>query len=138
MTFATEGATGVPDETRICQNAFARCAPKAIRMPRVVHSLDDSADDERLAFAATRGKQNVEIVLAILALLKLEKYTVFERLKALCTDEAPSVPGFLAAIDDLFILAESLATLRTTLLAFRYSIVGRYERSRPFHIRHTH
>ena len=50
-------------------------------MPGVVHSLDDSPNDERLAFATTGGKQDVKVVLAILALLELEENPVFERLQ---------------------------------------------------------
>ena len=50
-------------------------------MPRIVHGFDDAPDDERFTFAAARGKQNVEVVLAILALLKLEEYAIFKRLK---------------------------------------------------------
>lgn len=119
MAFAAEGAAGVPDEASVGQHAFARGASKAIRMPGVVHSLDDSPNDERLAFATTGGKQDVKVVLAILALLELEENPVFERLKALCADKASSVPGFLAAIDDLLIIAESFAALRTTLIASR-------------------
>ena len=49
-------------------------------MPRIIHSFNDASNDERLAVAATRGKQNVEVVLAILALLKLEEYPIFKRL----------------------------------------------------------
>ena len=37
-------------------------------------------------------------------------------LKALSADETSGMPGFLAAIDDLLIIAESLAALRTTLI----------------------
>ena len=54
--------------------------PETIWMPGVVHGLDDPPDDEGLAFATARGKQNIEIVLAILALLKLKENTIFERL----------------------------------------------------------
>ena len=49
-------------------------------MPRIIHGFYDASNDERLAIAATRSKQNVEVVLAILALLKLEEYPIFKRL----------------------------------------------------------
>ena len=47
-------------------------------MPGVIHGFDDASDDEGLAFAAARGEEDVEIVLAILALFKLEKHSVLE------------------------------------------------------------
>jgi len=116
VTFAAEGAAGVADETRVSQHTIATRTPETLWMPRIVHCFDDAPDDERFTFAAARGKQNVEVVLAILALLKLEEYAIFKRLKTLSADETSGMPGFLAAIDDLLIIAESLAALRTTLI----------------------
>ena len=46
-------------------------------------------------------------------------------LKALCADEAPGVPGFLAAVDDLLVFAESFAALRTTLIATAKAVLVR-------------
>ena len=52
-------------------------------------------------------------------------------LKALCADETSGVPSFLAAIDDLFIVAESLAALRTMLIAPRKPVLMRLQKTAP-------
>lgn len=52
-------------------------------MPVGVHGLDDAADDEFAAFSATGGKENVEVMLAVLAALEFVKDAVAELLEAL-------------------------------------------------------
>ena len=49
-------------------------------MPGDIHSFDDSADDESLAFGTARGKENVEVRLAVFPTFELVENSIFERL----------------------------------------------------------
>lgn len=58
-------------------------------MPVGVHRLDDAPDDKLATLAATWRKEHLEVVLAVLAILKLVEDTIFERAEALSTTEKP-------------------------------------------------
>lgn len=109
VTLPTEGAVGVSHEAGVGEHDAAQFALKTLRMPVVVHGLDHPSDDEIIATSATRSKQNVEIVFAILASLKFVKYSFGKRLEALSTDETLGVPYFATRVHYLFMDSESFS-----------------------------
>lgn len=89
VALVAESTTGIPYEAGVGQLHGAHLTLKALGMPVGVHRLDDAADDKLATLAATRREQHLEVVLAVLAVLKLVEDTVFERAEALGTTEKP-------------------------------------------------
>lgn len=89
VALVAEGAAGVPYEARVGQLHGAHLALEALGVPVGVHRLDDAADDELAALAATGREQHLEVVLAVLAALELVEDAVFERAEALGATENP-------------------------------------------------
>lgn len=82
----------VPQEANIGKLLAASLAKEALRVPARIHRLDHTPDDELTAFVAARRVQYVEVVLTVLASLKLEIDTIRERFQALRADKAVGVP----------------------------------------------
>ncbi len=70
-------------KAEVCQLLAAHLAGEALWVPGGVHGLDHPPDDELAALGTARGKEDVEAVLAVLALLKLIKDAIRERAEAL-------------------------------------------------------
>lgn len=116
VTFSAKSAPSIPNKTFIGKRTSTRFTSEAVWMPGDIHSFDDSADDESLAFGTARGKENVEVRLAVFPTFELVENSIFERLKALCADKTHSMPSFFAAIHYFLILMETFATLRTDIV----------------------
>lgn len=105
--------SSVPQEAHICQLLAAQLAAEALRMPRRIHRLYHSSDDEfvcknrlgtflenetleRTAFSAARSVENVEVMFAVLPSLELEIDSIGERLEALCAAEIRKFNQYMA------------------------------------------
>jgi hypothetical protein len=83
VALVAEGATGVLDEPGVSQLRLAHLATEALRMPARVHGLDHATDYEAVALAATRSEQDLEVALAVLAVVVFVEDAVLELLEAL-------------------------------------------------------
>jgi len=83
-------------------------AGEAIRVPGGAQSLENSTNYKLRTLGTAWGKQNLEVMLAVLAPLKLKEDAVLEGSKALGTDEAPCVEKVSVRVDRLPIFVESL------------------------------
>ena len=54
---------------------------------KLTNYLDDPSDDELPALGAARGKQDVEVMFAVLPPFELIEHTIRERSEALCAHE---------------------------------------------------
>jgi hypothetical protein len=87
VALVAEGATGVLDEPGVSQLRLAHLATEALRVPARVHGLDYATDYEAVALAATRSEQDLEVALAVLAVVVLVEDAVLELLEALGATE---------------------------------------------------
>jgi hypothetical protein len=83
VALVAEGATGVLDEPGVSQLRLAHLATEALWVPARVHGLDHATDYEAVALAATRSEQDLEVALAVLAVVVLVEDAVLELLEAL-------------------------------------------------------
>lgn len=72
----TDRSIAVLDEALIRKRNVAQFAGKAQRMPAGVERFDDSSDYELFTLFAGRRVQNVKVVFAVLATLKLVEYLI--------------------------------------------------------------
>lgn len=130
----------VPDEARIGQRDAAPLARKAIRMPVGGHRLDDAPNHKVVALVAARRKQDVEVLLAVLATLELvenpilelpealgttatdpiNKDTFFTKKKTTILHKALSVPQLSVGVDDPLMRFEALVATGTHHRAERH------------------
>lgn len=73
-----QGPVLVAYEARIGQRNAAALAGEALRMPVRRHRLDHAPDHEVVALGTARRKQDVEVLLAVLAAFELVEYAVLE------------------------------------------------------------
>uniref|UniRef100_A0A146LXP1 Uncharacterized protein n=1 Tax=Lygus hesperus TaxID=30085 RepID=A0A146LXP1_LYGHE len=107
-TVVAESLPIVTHKSQLGQFFIAALAPEAAGVPIGVHSLDDPSDDEISAFAATRCKENVEVVFAILPPFKLVEGSIWEGSEALSTHEALCMPEVSRRVDDLLMRLKPL------------------------------
>lgn len=92
IALMAESTAGIADEAQISQFFAAQLACKAARVPVEVHCLDHPANDEFIALAATRSKENLEVMLAVFPALKLIENVIRKGTEALGTYKALGVP----------------------------------------------
>lgn len=78
-----QGTIIVANKSRVGQLSCAHLAAEAIGMPASVHRLNDASDDDVPTLVAVGSKKDSEILLAILAALKLVEDSVLEGAEAL-------------------------------------------------------
>lgn len=108
VAIVTKRSVLVPDEARIGQRNGAPFARETLRMPVGRHRLNDTSDDEIVALVAARCKQDVEILLAVLAPLELVEDAILELAEALSAHKALRMPELAVRVDDPFVRLESL------------------------------
>lgn len=108
IAIVTKRSVLIADETRIGQWDGAPFARETLRMPVGCHRLNDAPDDEIVALVAARRKQDVEVLLAVLAPLELVEDTILELPEALGANKALRMPELAVRVDDPFVGLESL------------------------------
>ena len=76
---------------------------KAGGMPVRGESTDHSARDKLGALPATRSKKYLEVMLAILSVIKLIEYSIWKWLKTLCTYKSFCMEEITVGVDDFLI-----------------------------------
>ena len=69
-------------------------------MPVRGESTDHSARDKLRALSAARSKKYLEVMLAILSVLKLVEYSIWKRLKTLSTYKTFCMEEITVGVDD--------------------------------------
>ena len=108
VAVSAESSSLVLDEPQISQFLVTHLTGETLRVPRGHHGFDDSPDDELAALSAAGGKQDVEVVLTVLAALKLVEDAVRKRPEALGADEAFWMKQFAVRVDDFGLGLESV------------------------------
>jgi hypothetical protein len=109
VALVAEGATGVLNEPSVSQLRLAHLATEALWVPARVHGLDHATDYEAVALAATRSEQDLEVALAVLAVVVLVEDAVLELLEALGANEALLMPQLSSGVDDFFVGFKTVA-----------------------------
>lgn len=94
IALMTEGSSSILDETLVSQWDCANLALETLGVPVVVHGFDNSTNDELATLATAGGEKDVEVMLAVLAALKLIEDTFGKWPEALATYKASLVPDF--------------------------------------------
>lgn len=82
----------VLDKTCVGQFHTALFTSEAAWMPAGVHRFYHPSNDEFAAFTAARGKKYVEVMLAVLATVKLVEHPISELAKALSANKTLLMP----------------------------------------------
>lgn len=114
IAFAAKSTASIAKETNVGKLLVATFAGKALRMPVGIHCLDNSTHNKFVAFATARSVEYLEVMLAVLASFKLKVDTVLEGQKALCANETFCMPYRATGVNNLLILAKSVATTYTS------------------------
>lgn len=110
IALVTERSASIADEAQVGKLLHAEFAGEALRVPVGVHGLDDTANDEFVAFATTRCKEHLEVMFTVLAAFKLVKDVIGEWSEALGTHKALSVPQLTIGVDNLLLGLEAVPT----------------------------
>lgn len=103
----------VANKARIRQRNIALLARETVRVPVGRHSLDNATDDKIVTLVAAWRKQDMEILLAVLAPLEFVEYSVLELAEALSAHKTLGVPKLAVRIDDSFMRFKTLVTSGT-------------------------
>jgi len=92
LAVVTESPSLVPHKSQLGELLCAMLTAETVRVPVGVHRLYYPSNNELITFATTWGKEDVEVVLTVLAPFKFIEGAIGERPEALCTDKTLGVP----------------------------------------------
>lgn len=100
-------------EALVSEWHLAGFAAETLGVPVVVHGFNDSANDELPTLATARGKQDMEVVLTVLAAFKLVEDSIRKWAEALTANKAGLVPNLAMGVDNLLVGFKPVPTAGT-------------------------
>lgn len=88
VTGTTQVSACILHKSNVCQDLLTEVTAETLRVPAIIHCLDNTANDEFTALMAAWGKEHLEIVFTVLPSLKLIEEPLWKLLEALCTHKA--------------------------------------------------
>lgn len=113
VAIVAKRAVLVANKARIRQRNMALLARETVGVPIGRHSLDHATDDKVVALVAAWRKQDMEILLAVLAPLEFVENSILELAEALSAHKALGVPKLAVRVDDSFVRFEAFVTSGT-------------------------
>lgn len=113
IALMAEGSASVLYEALVSKWHLAGFAAETLGVPVVVHGFNDSANDELPTLATARGKQDMEVVLTVLAAFKLVEDSIRKWAEALTANKAGLVPNLAMGVDNLLVGFKPVPTAGT-------------------------
>lgn len=113
IALMTQSPPSIFDEALVCKRDSADLATETLWVPVVVHGLDYATNNEFATLATAWCEENVEVMLAVLATLKLIEDAFRKWPEALATDEASLVPDFAMGVHNLLMWLKTVPTSGT-------------------------
>lgn len=114
IALMAQSPPSILDEALVGKWDSADLATETLWVPVVVHGLDDTANDEFTTLSTAGCEENMEVMLTVLAPLKLIKDAFGKWPEALATDKASLVPDFAVGVHDLLVGLEPVPTTGTS------------------------